>query len=103
MFNDRGNRDSAPSHIMSVPPMASQKPNMQPEGKVRFWYRDNFFITNDKSYLDPQAVNKSLDDLWWSSPLEPGQIQKVLNNCLTLGIYWVDQTEAEMRGLYTIE
>ena len=73
----------------------------QPEGKVRFWYRDNFFITNDKSYLDPHAFNKSLDDLWWSSPLEPNQIQKVFDNCLTLGVYWVPQTEAEMRGWFS--
>lgn len=73
---------------------------MQPEGKVRFWYRDNFFITNDKSFLDPQVFNKSLDDMWWSSPLESSQIQKVLKNCLTLGVYWVPQTEAEMRSAY---
>ncbi|CAM1506475.1 Fc.00g061160.m01.CDS01 [Cosmosporella sp. VM-42] len=77
--------------------MGSRDIAIQPEGKVRFWYRDNFFVTNDKSYLDPQVFNKSLDDLWWSSPLQSSQLQKVLSHCLTIGVYWVPQSEAEMK------
>lgn len=77
--------------------MDSKGPAMQPEVSVRFWYRDNFFLTNDKSYIDPKVFNKSLDELWWSSPLESDQIQKVLQNCLTLGVYWVPQTEEDMK------
>lgn len=71
---------------------------MQPEGEPRFWYRDNFFLTNDKSYLDSQVFNKFLKQMWWSSPLEQPQLHKLLNNCLTLAVYSVPQTAADMKG-----
>ncbi|KAF7542695.1 hypothetical protein G7046_g10125 [Stylonectria norvegica] len=81
----------------AITPLPSRDTGLQAEGKVRFWYRDNFFLTNDKAYLDPQVFNKALDKQWWSEPLEPSQMHKVLNNCLTMGVYWVPQTEAEMK------
>ncbi|KAI5467681.1 hypothetical protein BGZ63DRAFT_410576 [Mariannaea sp. PMI_226] len=77
--------------------MGSRDIMMQSEGEIRFWYRDNFFITNDKSYLDPQAFNKFLNDMWWSSPLDQPQLHKLLTNCMTVAIYWVPQTAEEMK------
>lgn len=78
--------------------MGSRDSFIQAEGKPKFWYRDNFFLTNDKSYLDPHVFNKSLEDQWWSSPLAAGQLQKVMNSCLTLAVYWVPQTADEMKS-----
>ncbi|KAF4980119.1 hypothetical protein FZEAL_3809 [Fusarium zealandicum] len=77
--------------------MGSRDSFIQAEGQPRFWYRDNFFLTNDKSFLCPQAFNKSLGDNWWSTPLPQGQLQKVLSNCLTLAIYWTSQTADDMK------
>ncbi|KAH8722170.1 hypothetical protein BGZ61DRAFT_492537 [Ilyonectria robusta] len=78
--------------------MGSRGITMQPEGEPRFWYRDNFFLTNDKSYLDSQVFNKFLKQMWWSSPLEQPQLHKLLNNCLTLAVYSVPQTAADMKA-----
>lgn len=78
--------------------MGSLDIKMQAEGEPRFWYRDNFFITNDKSYLDPDAFNKFLNDMWWSSPLEPPQLHKLLRNCMTLAIYSAPQTAEDMKS-----
>lgn len=80
--------------------MGSRDSFVQAEGVPRFWYRDNFFLTNDKSYLCPQTFNQSLDDNWWSSPLPHGQLQKVLNNCLTLAVYWTPQTAEDMKSKF---
>lgn len=81
--------------------MGSHDSLNQAEGAPRFWYRDNFFLTNDKSYLCPQTFNKSLDDNWWSSPLPQGQLQRVLDNCLTLAVYYTPQTAEEMKSKST--
>ncbi|KAL6352792.1 hypothetical protein LRP88_13265 [Fusarium phalaenopsidis] len=81
--------------------MGSRDSFVQAEGVPRFWYRDNFFLTNDKSYLCSQTFNQSLDDNWWSSPLPHGQLQKVLNNCLTLAVYWTPQTAEDMKTYLT--
>jgi ribosomal protein S18 acetylase RimI-like enzyme len=78
--------------------MGSHDSLNQAEGAPRFWYRDNFFLTNDKSYLCPRTFNKSLDDNWWSSPLPNGQLQRVLDNCLTLAVYYTPQTAEEMKS-----
>ncbi|KAF5025594.1 hypothetical protein F66182_2338 [Fusarium sp. NRRL 66182] len=77
--------------------MGSQDSFNQAEGLPKFWYRDNFFLTNDKSYLCPQTYNKSLGDNWWSNPLPQGQLQKVLDNCLTLAVYYTPQTADDMK------
>ncbi|KAH7239170.1 putative GNAT family N-acetyltransferase [Fusarium tricinctum] len=77
--------------------MGSHDSLNQAEGAPRFWYRDNFFLTNDKTYLCPKTFNKSLDDNWWSSPLPNGQLQRVLDNCLTLAVYHTPQTAEEMK------
>ncbi|VUC27489.1 unnamed protein product [Clonostachys rosea] len=71
----------------------------QPEGKPHSWYRDNFFLTTDKRYLEPHVVNDIFrsDLMWWNDPLEPGQMKKMLDNCLTLCLYWVPETEEQMR------
>ncbi|KAK7426051.1 hypothetical protein QQZ08_007499 [Neonectria magnoliae] len=77
--------------------MGSRDIVMQSEGEPRFWYRDNFFLTNDKSYLDPQVFNKYLDGMWWSSALEETQLHKLLNNCLTMAVYAIPQTAEDMK------
>lgn len=70
----------------------------QPEGKVRSWHRDNFFLTTDKTYLDVHVVNEIFksDLMWWNDPLEPPQMRKMLDNCLTMGLYWVPETKDQM-------
>ncbi|KAI6779431.1 uncharacterized protein J7T54_005245 [Emericellopsis cladophorae] len=71
----------------------------QPEGAPRFWYRDNFFVTTDKSYLRADDVNKvfASDLMWWNEAIEPAQMDKMLKNCLTLSIWWVPETAEDMQ------
>merc|ERR1712000_740201 len=71
----------------------------QPEGAPRFWYRDNFFVTTDKSYLRADDVNKvfASDLMWWNEALEPAQMDKMLKNCLTLSIWWVPESAEDMQ------
>ncbi|KND88201.1 hypothetical protein TOPH_07248 [Tolypocladium ophioglossoides CBS 100239] len=81
--------------------MGSQASVIQPppEGKPRSWFRDGFFLTTDKSRLDLHVVNDAFnsDLMWWNDPLEPSQMQKMLDNCLTLSIYAVPDTEQDMK------
>ncbi|KAK5987786.1 Putative acetyltransferase [Cladobotryum mycophilum] len=81
--------------FMSSPSKSAQ----QPGGKPRYWYRDNFFLTTDKSCLDPQAVNNvfSSDLMWWNDPLEEDQMRKMLGNCMTLSVYSVPESEKQMQ------
>ncbi|KOS23026.1 hypothetical protein ESCO_003750 [Escovopsis weberi] len=78
----------------------SSKPQQQPEGEARFWYRDNFFLTTSKAWLDPRAINRvfASDLMWWNDPLEETQMSKMLTNCLTVSVYWVPETEAQMKN-----
>ncbi|KAK2613040.1 hypothetical protein QQS21_000969 [Conoideocrella luteorostrata] len=80
--------------------MGSHGVVLQPEGEPRSWCRDNFFLTTDKTYLDPRAVNEVFqsDLMWWNDPLEMKQMRKMLDNCLTLSIFHVPDTEEEMRN-----
>ncbi|KAL7932665.1 hypothetical protein V8C35DRAFT_306380 [Trichoderma chlorosporum] len=70
-----------------------------PEGKPRYWFRDNFFLTNDKVYLDPQAVNAVFESdlMWWNDPLPEQQMRKMLSNCMTMSIYHVPESEKQMQ------
>ncbi|UKZ55250.1 hypothetical protein TrVGV298_009069 [Trichoderma virens] len=71
-----------------------------PEGKPRYWYRDNFFLTNDKAYLEPQAVNAVFESdlMWWNDPLPEQQMRKMLSNCMTMSIYHVPESEKQMQS-----
>jgi hypothetical protein len=73
------------------------KTQQQPEGKPRFWFRDGYFLTNDKSYLDPKVVNEAFasDLMWWNESVAPAQMRKMLDNCLTMGVYAVPGTTEE--------
>ncbi|QPG97832.1 hypothetical protein C2857_006920 [Epichloe festucae Fl1] len=79
--------------------MSSQGTIIQPEGEAHSWCRDNFFLTTDKTYLDPKAVNDVFrsDLMWWNDPLEMKQMRKMLDNCLTLSLFHVPDTEEEMK------
>lgn len=79
------------SHISETPPP-------QKEGLPQYWYRDNFFLTNDKTYLDPHVINDVFDSdlMWWNDPMQPDQMGKMLDTCLTFGVYWVPETEESM-------
>ncbi|KAG5988139.1 hypothetical protein E4U43_004829 [Claviceps pusilla] len=79
--------------------MGSQGPSIQPEGEARSWCRDNFFLTTDKTFLDPRAVNDVFrsDLMWWNDPLELKQMRKMLDNCLTMALFYVPDTEEEMK------
>jgi len=79
--------------------MGLRASKMQPEGKPRFWYRDNFFLTTDKTYLDPALINRAFDSdlMWWNGAIEERQMRKMLDNCLTLAVHWVPETEEQMR------
>lgn len=70
-----------------------------PEGKPRYWYRDNFFLTTDKAYLEPQAVNAVFESdlMWWNDPLPEDQMRKMLANCMTVSIYHVPESEKQMQ------
>lgn len=76
---------------------------IQKEGSPRSWLRDGFFLTTDKQFLDPVAINKvfNSDLMWWNDPLELEQMRKMLDNCLTLSVFAVPDTEAEMKGTYS--
>ncbi|RCI09926.1 hypothetical protein L249_8610 [Ophiocordyceps polyrhachis-furcata BCC 54312] len=65
----------------------------------RSWSRDGFFLTTDKAYLDGDVVNDvfTSDLMWWNDPLEPSQMRKMLDNCLTLTIYAVPDSEHDMK------
>lgn len=78
--------------------MGLRASKLQPEGKPRFWYRDNFFLTTDKTYLDPKLVNDAFDSdlMWWNGAIEGPQMRKMLSNCLTFAVYWVPETEEQM-------
>lgn len=71
-----------------------------PEGKPRYWYRDNFFLTNDKAYLDPHAINAVFESdlMWWNDPLPEGQMRKMISNCMTMSIYHVPESEKQMQS-----
>lgn len=66
----------------------------------RSWHRDGFLLTTDKSFLDAAVVNDAFgsDLMWWNDPLEPKQMQRMLDNCLTLGIYAVPDTAEDMKS-----
>ncbi|KAL7924172.1 hypothetical protein ACQKWADRAFT_22162 [Trichoderma austrokoningii] len=70
-----------------------------PEGKPRYWYRDNFFLTNDKTYLEPQAINAVFESdlMWWNDPLPEDQMRKMISNCMTMSIYHVPESEKQMQ------
>ncbi|KFG85759.1 putative GNAT family N-acetyltransferase [Metarhizium anisopliae] len=78
--------------------MGSRGTVAQPEGTRRSWCRDNFFLTTDKTFLDPKAVNEVFESdlMWWNDPLELSQMRKMLDNCLTLAVFYVPDTEEEM-------
>ncbi|OAQ74059.1 GNAT family N-acetyltransferase [Pochonia chlamydosporia 170] len=79
--------------------MGSKGSIIQPEGKPRSWYRDNFFLTTDKTFLDPKAVNDVFESdlMWWNDPLELEQMRKMLDNCLTLAVFYVPDSEEDMK------
>jgi ribosomal protein S18 acetylase RimI-like enzyme len=79
--------------------MTSDNGAVQSEGPVRYWYRDGFFLTNDKSHLDPRLINDVFgsDLMWWNDPMELSDMRKMLDSCLTVGVYAVDQTEEQMK------
>ncbi|KAH7312244.1 hypothetical protein B0I35DRAFT_480717 [Stachybotrys elegans] len=71
----------------------------QLEGEPRYWYRDHFFLTTDKSFLEADALNQVFDSdlMWWNDPLHPDIMQKMIENCLTVAIFSVPETEAHMK------
>ncbi|KAK4089217.1 hypothetical protein Purlil1_6650 [Purpureocillium lilacinum] len=73
---------------------------LQPEGHPRSWHRDGFFLTTDKAFVDPASVNDVFESdlMWWNDPLEPKQMQKMLENCMTLTIFAVPDTADEMQS-----
>lgn len=83
--------------------MGSRGSDVQPEGKPRSWCRDNFFLTTDKTFLDPKAVNAVFESdlMWWNDPLDLNQMRKMLDNCLTLTVFHVPDTEDEMKSKLT--
>lgn len=78
----------------------SKSTPIQNEGPARYWARDGFFLTTDKTFLDPFVVNEIFDTdlMWWNDPLDIDQMRKMLSNCMTLAIYSVPDTAAEMKS-----
>ena len=85
--------------------MGSLASSIQPpaEGRPRSWFRDGFFLTTDKAHLDPDVVNEAFNSelMWWNDPLEPKQMQKMLNNCMTVSIFAVPDSEQDMKSAYS--
>lgn len=80
--------------------MGSRGNIVQPEGSPRSWCRDNLFLTTEKTFLDPKAVNDVFESdlMWWNDPLELSQMRKMLDNCLTLALYSVPDSEEDMKS-----
>lgn len=80
--------------------MGLRASKLQPEGNPRFWYRDSFFLTTDKTYLDHKLVNDHFDSdlMWWNGAIGHTQMKKMLDNCLTFAVYWVPETEEHMNS-----
>lgn len=81
--------------------MNSQNPDMRSGNETHSWCRDNFFLTTEKSVLDPRAVNDVFrsDLMWWNDPLELRQMRKMLDHCLTLALFHVPDSEEEMKSM----
>ncbi|KFA61071.1 hypothetical protein S40285_06352 [Stachybotrys chlorohalonatus IBT 40285] len=79
--------------------MGSQLGLNQPEGAPRYWYRDHFLLTTDKSLLDASVVNAIFDSdlMWWNEPMQLDMMQKMLDGCLTIAIYAVPETADQMK------
>ncbi|UKZ59727.1 uncharacterized protein TrAtP1_001025 [Trichoderma atroviride] len=88
------------SLVSTMGSKSSKTAATNPEGKPRYWYRDNFFLTNDKAYLEPQAINAVFESdlMWWNDPLPEGQMQKMISNCMTMSIYHVPESEKQMQS-----
>lgn len=88
------------SLVSTMGSKSSKTAATNPEGKPRYWYRDNFFLTNDKTYLEPQAINAVFDSelMWWNDPLPEDQMRKMISNCMTMSIYHVPESEKEMQS-----
>lgn len=88
---------------MTTEPLASApKTTVQAEGIPSYWYRDGFFLTNDKSHLDPRVINDSFGSelMWWNVKLELSEMRRMLDSCLTFGVYAVDSSEEEMKSTF---
>lgn len=87
------------SLVSTMGSKSSKSAATNPEGKPRYWYRDNFFLTNDKTYLEPQAINAVFESdlMWWNDPLPEGQMRKMISNCMTMSIYHVPESEKQMQ------
>lgn len=87
---------------MAAPSSSTSPPTtkMQQEGAPRSWYRDGFFLSTDKAYLSPVAVNDVFksDLMWWNDPLDVSQMTKMINNCLTFAVYSVPDSEEDMKS-----
>lgn len=86
---------------LSTYTMGSQLGLNQPEGAPRYWYRDHFLLTTDKSLLDASVVNAIFDSdlMWWNEPMQLDMMQKMLDGCLTIAIYAVPETADQMKSL----
>lgn len=70
-----------------------------PGGKPLSWFRDGFFLTTDKSYLDAKAVNDIFDSdlMWWNKPMDLQACRTMLDNCMSFAIFAVPDTEDDLR------
>jgi hypothetical protein len=75
-----------------------------PGGKPLSWFRDGFFLTTDKSYLDAKAVNDIFDSdlMWWNKPMDLQACRTMLDNCMSFAIFSVPDTEDDLRSTSTL-
>lgn len=71
------------------------------EDETRSWFRDGYFLTTDKSILDPKTVNDifASDLMWWNKPMDISAAKTMLDNSLTFAMYAVPDLEEDMRRL----
>ena len=69
------------------------------EDETRSWFRDGYYLTTDKSILDPKTVNDifASDLMWWNKPMDISAAKTMLDNSLTFAIYAVPDLEEDMR------
>lgn len=49
--------------------------------------KENFTISTDKSKLDLDVIQHTLDNTYWAKGINKETIQKSIDNCLSYGIY----------------
>ncbi|EFQ35489.1 acetyltransferase [Colletotrichum graminicola M1.001] len=64
------------------------------------WYRDDYFISTDRSLLDLGAINDAFDSelMWWTRRVPEAALRRLVDNSLCLGVYKLPAATADIAG-----